>query len=36
VTPLAEDVAGEIDRVIEAHAQRVGAPASRVRWREGA
>jgi trimethylamine:corrinoid methyltransferase-like protein len=34
VTPLADDVAAQIDRVIEAHAKRVGAPGSRVSWRE--
>jgi trimethylamine--corrinoid protein Co-methyltransferase len=33
VPPLAEDVATEIDRVIESYARAVGAPRERVRWR---
>lgn len=35
VTPLADDVAREIDAVIERYARSVGAPHDRVRWREG-
>ena len=33
VDPLPEDVAAEIDAVIERYARSVGAPAARVRWR---
>lgn len=34
VPPLPDDVAAEVDRVIEDYAARVGAPRQRVRWRE--
>jgi trimethylamine--corrinoid protein Co-methyltransferase len=34
VTPLSDDVAREIDGVIERYARLVGAPARRVRWRQ--
>ena len=34
VPPLADDVVGEIDRVIDRYARSVGAPEGRVRWRE--
>jgi len=36
VLPLADDVVGEIDRVIESYARSVGAPQARARWREPA
>ena len=36
VPPLPDDVAAEIDAVIERYARLVGAPARRVRWRDGA
>ncbi len=36
VPPLPDDVAAEIDAVIERYARAVGAPAQRVRWREAA
>ena len=36
VEPLPDDVAAEIDAVIERYARSVGAPAARVRWREDA
>ena len=36
VQPLPDDVAAEIDAVIERYARSVGAPAARVRWRETA
>ena len=35
VTPLSDDVAHEIDGVIERYARLVEAPAGRVRWMEG-
>ena len=34
VTPLPDDVAAEIDAVLERFARSVGAPAARVPWRE--
>ena len=36
VPPLADDVAAEIERVLESYARSVGAPESRIRWREPA
>lgn len=34
VPPLPDDVAAEVDRIIERYARRAGAPQQRVRWRE--
>ena len=36
VPPLPDDVAAEIDAVIERYARTVGAPAERIRWRDAA